>query len=327
MMLNGLVSRSMSTIEALDQVRPHVAPLEALPMPVAATPALASTGIADLLRGPLRPASVISIFPTAIYLRTEPLLYPDRHPSESPSRRQAGVVAILTSDASRLPLGAILHRPSSDRPLISSRGPLKAFLGEGRITVGPLTVRASGWWDPRPRLPSMHPALLPEGMRELRAAVSERLHSPIRDVPVELCGQLGALRAALRRNDLTAALRAGQRMIGLGPGLTPAGDDLLCGVLAGLTLLGHPQAARISAGILALAPGRTTELSLALLRHATLGQVNSELATVVQALAGTGRLHGALQNLFAVGNTSGIALGLGLSAAVDLTSRSTRSRG
>jgi len=317
----------MIKIEILE--RGHLDPEsdDAIPVQGAATPALASTGIADLLRGPLRPASVISIFPTAIYLRAEPLLYPDRKAADPLARRPSGVVAILTSDASRLPLGAILHRPASHRPLISSRGPLKAFLGEGRITVGPLTVRASGWWDPRPRLPSNAPALLPEGMRELRSAVSERLHSPIRDVPPELCSQLGALRAALRRNDVTAALRAAQRMIGLGPGLTPAGDDLLCGLLAGLSLLGHSQATRIGAGILALAPGRTTDLSLALLRHATLGQVNSELGTAIQALAVTGRLHGALSRLFAVGHTSGIALGMGLSAAVDLTSRPIRTRG
>ncbi|MDQ3732422.1 MAG: DUF2877 domain-containing protein [Actinomycetota bacterium] len=292
-----------------------------------AAPALASIGIADLLRGPLRPATVISIFPTGIYLRAEAPITIDRGRIDPAARRQSGVVAVLTSDASRLPLGAILHRPSTDRPLINTRGPLHAFVGEGRISVGPLTVRASGWWDPRPRLPSVHPALLPEGMRELRSMVSERMHGPVRDVPVELCAQLGALRAALRRNDVTSALRAAQRMIGLGPGLTPAGDDLLCGILAGLSLLGHPQASRIGAGILALAPGRTTDLSLALLRHATLGQVNSELGSVVQALAGTGRLPGALQRLFAVGHTSGIALGLGLSAAVDLTSRSVRSRG
>ncbi|MEJ7770507.1 MAG: DUF2877 domain-containing protein [Geodermatophilaceae bacterium] len=317
----------MSSALAFDSAVARPASTDALAGHAAAAPALASTGIADLLRGPLRPATVISIFPSAIYLRAEALIYPDRHGADLVPRRASGVVAILTSDASRLPLGAILHRPASDRPLISCRGPLHAFLGEGRITVGPLTVRASGWWDPRPRMPSDQPALLPEGMRELRSAVSERLHSPVRDVPVELCGQLGSLRAALRRNDVTAALRAGQRMIGLGPGLTPAGDDLLCGVLAGLTLLGHPQAARVGAGILALAPGRTTDLSLALLRHATLGQVNTELGTVIQALAGTGRLHGALERLFAVGHTSGIALGLGLSAAVDLTSRSIRSRG
>lgn len=316
----------MSSAVALDRADTGAASTGGLGIPGAAAPALASTGIADLLRGPLRPAQVISIFPTAIYLRSEPVHDPDRHNGE-PFRRKAGVVAILTSDASRLPLGAILYRPANDRPLLDIRGPLRAFVGAGRIMVGPLTVRASGWWDPRPKLPSVQPALLPEGMRELRAAVSERLHSPVRDVPVELCGQLGALRAALRRGDVTSALRAGQRMIGLGPGLTPAGDDLLCGVLAGLTLLGHPQASRMGAGILALAPGRTTDLSLALLRHASLGQVNSELGSVIQALAGTGRLHGALQRLFAVGNTSGNALGLGLSAAVDLTSRSVRSRG
>ena len=317
----------MSTALAFDAAESRTASPATMSVQVAAAPALASTGIADLLRGPLRPASVISIFPTAIYLRVEPLPSPAHHGAEASHRRSSRVVAILTSDANRLPLGAILHRPATQRPLISSRSPLTAFLGEGRITVGPLTVRASGWWDPRPKLPSIHPALLPEGMRELRSAVGERLHSPVRDVPAELCGQLGSLRAALRRDDVTAALRAGQRMIGLGPGLTPAGDDLLCGVLAGLTLLGHPQAARIGAGILALAPGRTTDLSLALLRHATLGQVNDELGHVIKALAGTGRLRGPLERLFAVGYTSGIALGLGLSAAVDLTNRSLRGRG
>jgi len=317
----------MSSALAVETTAAHTGVRAGVSAPGAAAPALASTGIADLLRGPLRPASVISIFPTAIYLRTDPLVYIDRNGSDSIPRRHTGVVAILTSDASRLPLGAILHRPATDRPLISCRGPLTAFLGEGRITVGPLTVRASGWWDPRPRLPAPQPALLPEGMRELRSAVSERLHGPVRDVPPELCAQLGSLRAAVRRNDLTAALRASQRMIGLGPGLTPAGDDMLCGLLAGLSLLGHAQASRIGAGILALAPGRTTDLSLALLRHATLGQVDTELGTVIQALAGMGRLNGALERLFAVGHTSGIALGLGLSAAVDLTSRSIRSRG
>lgn len=311
---------------AIDRAERQQIPAVALPVSLAAAPALASTGIAALLRGPLRPASVISIFPTAVYLRAEPQRCGDK-PGEAGHRRASEILAILTSDACRLPLGAILHRPAGQHPLISSRGPLQAFVGEGRITVGPLTVRASGWWDPKPRLPSPQPALLPEGMRELRSAVGDRLHSPVRDVPAELCSQLGVMRAALRRNDVTAALRAAQRMIGFGPGLTPAGDDLLCGLMAGLTLLGHPQAARVGAGVLSLAPGRTTDLSLALLRHATLGQVDSELGSVIQALAGAGPLRIALERLLAVGHTSGIALGLGLNAAVDLTSRSTRSRG
>lgn len=315
------------SVLALGQADSQTAPVGTLPTPGAAAPAVASTGIAALLRGPLRPATVISVFPTAIYLRAEPLLFADRNGRDDLPRRPAAVIAILTSDASRLPCGAILHRPASQRPLISSHGHLKAFLGEGRITVGALTVRASGWWDPRPRLPSIHPALLPEGMRELRSAANEQAHSVVRDVPVELCAQLGSLRAALRRDDVTAALRAAQRMIGLGPGLTPTGDDLLCGMLAGLNLLGHPVSARLSAGVLALAPGRTTELSLSLLWHAARGEVNTELGSVIRALAGAGPLHGALQRLFAVGHTSGIALGLGLSAAVDLTSRSVRSRG
>ena len=81
-------------------------------------------------------------------------------------------------------------------------------------------------------------------------------------------GPLAALRGAVRRADLDAALRTATRLIGLGPGLTPAGDDVMAGTIAGLVLLGHPAAERFAAGVYALAAGRTTELSRALLRHA-----------------------------------------------------------
>jgi Protein of unknown function (DUF2877) len=60
-------------------------------------------------------------------------------------------------------------------------------------------------------------------------------------------------------------------LAGLGPGLTPAGDDLLAGYIAGLVLL-HGQrkkAARLAED----AAARTGSLSATLLRHAALGEV------------------------------------------------------
>src|SRR5436853_52238 len=51
-------------------------------------------------------------------------------------------------------------------------------------------------------------------------------------------GPLAALRGAVRRADLDAALRTASRLVGLGPGLTPAGDDVMAGTVAGLVLLG-----------------------------------------------------------------------------------------
>ena len=72
--------------------------------PASAVPASASTGVADLLRGPVRPARVLMSVPAAVYLQV-------------PTDRGSDIVGVLTSDAARLPLGCILFRPSNGRPL------------------------------------------------------------------------------------------------------------------------------------------------------------------------------------------------------------------
>lgn len=59
--------------------------------------------------------------------------------------------------------------------------------------------------------------------------------------------------------------------VGGGPGLTPAGDDLLAGYVAGLALL-HGRRRR-AAWLVARARDRTTSLSATLLEHAARGEV------------------------------------------------------
>src|SRR3954466_13243325 len=282
-----------------------------------AVPASASTGVADLLRGPVRPARVLMSLPAAVYLPV-------------PAERGTEVVGVLTSDAARLPLGCMLFRPSNGRPLVALPSGAPAVVGGGRIVVGDLAVSAAAWWNPRPKLPSLRPALLPEGVRQLRNAVyGEGVpHSAftLPGLPSGPSGPLAALRGAVRRADLDAALRTATRLVGLGPGLPPAGDDVLAGTTAGLVLLGHPAAERFGAGVTALAAGRTTELSRALLRHAAAGRVSGEFAAVLRGLVGDGALAPAIQALLATGSTSGRALGLGLCTAIDLVDRTTRPR-
>ncbi|MCU1606018.1 MAG: uncharacterized protein JWP46_2483, partial [Modestobacter sp.] len=123
-----------------------------------AVPTQASTGVAELLRGPVREARVLLSVPAAVYLTVQ-------------TPQGSDVVGVLTSDAARLPLGCILFRPANGRPLVSVPSGARAQVGGGRVTVGDLTVSAAAWWDPRPKLPTAHPALLPEGVRLLRAAV------------------------------------------------------------------------------------------------------------------------------------------------------------
>jgi Protein of unknown function (DUF2877) len=282
-----------------------------------AVPASASTGVTGLLRGPVRPARVLLSVPAAVYLHV-------------PGERGGDVVGVLTSDAARLPLGCVLFRPSNGRPLVALPSGAPAEVGGGRIVVGDLAVSAAAWWNPRPKLPSLRPALLPEGVRQLRNALyGEGVpHSAftLPGLPAGPGGPLAALRGAVRRADLDAALRTASRLIGLGPGLTPAGDDVMAGTIAGLVLLGHPAADRFAAGVYALAAGRTTELSRALLRHAACGQVSGEFAAVLHALVGERPLMPAVAALLSTGSTSGRALALGLSTAIDLVERTTRVR-
>jgi hypothetical protein len=92
---------------------------------------------------------------------------------------------------------------------------------------------------------------------------------------------------------------------GLGPGLTPAGDDVLAGYVSGLVLL-HGQRKR-AARIAEEAAARTNSLSATLLRHAALGEVPE----VVHDLLVTGDVR----PLLSFGHSSGRAWLRGLVSA------------
>ena len=117
-------------------------------------------------------------------------------------------------------------------------------------------------------------------------------------------------------------------LLGRGPGLTPAGDDLLAGLLVGLA--GRPDLRDpLAAAVLAAAPRRTTWLSAELLAHAAHGRAAPAVVAVADALAGYGdddALPRALPALLAVGHTSGAALARGLLLAADTVARHPRTR-
>lgn len=126
--------------------------------------------------------------------------------------------------------------------------------------------------------------------------------------------------AAARRCDSRAAARCAARLVGLGPGLTPAGDDFLVGFLAGLW-----SAEGASDGRLAFAAGlgrsvarsarRTNDISRTYLLHAARGQVSSRLSDLAGAIGrgeGEDRLRQAATDSLRVGHISGLAATSGL---------------
>jgi hypothetical protein len=100
---------------------------------------------------------------------------------------------------------------------------------------------------------------------------------------------VSALVRAARRNDPEAGKAAGA-LIGLGFGLTPSGDDLLVGCLAGLWCTVQAKSERrkyiseFGRVILDLSRG-TNDISRTYLLHAVGGQVSSRLAEFARVIS------------------------------------------
>lgn len=115
------------------------------------------------------------------------------------------------------------------------------------------------------------------------------------------------LRAVLgtHRMPTVASSEPVHALIGLGPGLTPSGDDFLVGALALLDALGERSAHAVLARAIADAPrGLTSPLSDCLLRAAAAGHVGENLCRAVSAVI-SGAAETAVAALRHTGHSSG----------------------
>jgi hypothetical protein len=103
-----------------------------------------------------------------------------------------------------------------------------------------------------------------------------------------------------------ARQRVLESLLGLGPGLTPSGDDVLCGALLALHGLGLPERASRLGAALGAARERTGLISHAYLRAATAGYGSSVLHEAITALCtDSPALFDAVQALGRIGHSSG----------------------
>lgn len=121
--------------------------------------------------------------------------------------------------------------------------------------------------------------------------------------------RLSALRPRVRLDAAVALTRGWRRLLGRGAGLTPYGDDVLCGALVALHAAGHPLAADWSADVLATPlETLTTATSAGLLRLAAEGWCIDEAAAYLTSASGGIGLEEATAGLLAVGHSSGRGL-------------------
>ena len=106
--------------------------------------------------------------------------------------------------------------------------------------------------------------------------------------------------------------------VGAGMGTTPAGDDVICGVLAGLDLLGFGDAHQRLGAAVAPRLSCTTRGSRHLLAAAAAGRYTEGLIRLATALASASApaVHDALDALARWGASSGLDQATGFAAAV-----------
>lgn len=113
-----------------------------------------------------------------------------------------------------------------------------------------------------------------------------------------------------------------QALLGLGPGLTPTGDDILAGSLLTLHALGHVAEKRALAAAMAeRAPEATNRISLAHLRAAAAGQGAApfhDLLTVI--MNGRALPDDLIRRIGAIGHTSGWDVLMGVVATIEARS-------
>jgi hypothetical protein len=263
--------------------------------PPCAWPAAVSPLVSHVVARPERPARVLGVFPTALYLATG---------------RHEEVLPVVAGDGLRLPTAVLLARRAADIAWGVEVGD-RVVVGGGRVrlpghdVVGVRAHRpcrvggAAGAWGAQ-----ASPAAYVTGLE-----IGERPH---------LSGLATELVAAAHRGRAVDRQVAG--LLGVGGGLTPSGDDALCGVLLALRGVGGPGSRAAHAGVVAaLRPrlDRTTSLSASLLIAAAQGYAVPDVVRLVVLLTRSGdAVDDVLARVLTIGHSSGADLVAGLVGAL-----------
>ena len=228
------------------------------------------------------------------------------------------------------------------------RGPLNALLAErrkpGALAIGDrlaVSPKGSRLWRPRRIEARADGARLAANLDSLMRAAARRparaglggaiegAHSPLLE---HARPALAALDAWLADGRAAVPWRA-RDLIGLGPGLTPSGDDYLGGLMVGLQAAGRPrEAAALWQWLDTRAPARTSAISRAHLAAAAGGEVHEALHACVAALFAAkappraARWSSLLARLDAVGHCSGRDGLAGVAAVARFAQLDARSR-
>lgn len=288
----------------------------------------ASSALRATLRAAPRQLQVAAVFPAAVYLT-------------DPSSGRI-VLTVVTADGIAHPNAVVLARRTAQQPFAGVRDHDPAQVGAHRLDGPWGAVRVTRWWSPQPVVTRVTSAALAAATVDATRLVGRRAPA----LPADEAGRFDVLLTAVAEGQPAAAVAAVDRLLGVGAGLTPTGDDLVAGLLAALQVVGPavdagPATTPTVPAVLALARAddplwqravaavaerigeradhATTAISAALLRHAVRGEVCAPAAGLLRALTSASpALDRPLAELLRVGATSGRDLSLGVLAGTRL---------
>jgi len=236
------------------------------------------------------------------------------------------LLTLCASGASDGPATLCLARGAPDdlRDLFDVGERIHCRQGRARTRRAELRLLNATVWRPAVPGPSLASGRIKAHLRNAHLRLAQRRSAHASVVDGEGAPVADMLRDACRALDCEQAVRQVDRLVGWGEGLTPAGDDFLVGLIAGLDALVRSDDERrrfhgALAAAITLRTKRTTPIAAHYLRLSAAGHYTEPLIRLRTALLcedNSDVVDAAVQGALAVGATSGADTVSGLLAGL-----------
>lgn len=218
------------------------------------------------------------------------------------------LVALVVPEIGNGPFHAVVnHLPGPESPWQIDDGGLTC--GRWRVVITPETVI----WDPHPQWASI--VIQPQGVQVIENTVLDAGRRGSRSATQEVLARaleerIQGLGRAIGDGSLASIEQVTKSLAGLGPGLTPYGDDVLAGAVLALWAAHHPRCSEIGATVARTAIPATHMLSGAFIEAASRGLASADWHVLLNALSSGSvqAIDHAARRIATTGDTSGVAM-------------------
>lgn len=222
------------------------------------------------------------------------------------------MLTLLSNELPCMPNSVRLHSVVVQELFPNLQPGMEVYVGNNTLVIPPCNfsfhLSDTAVWEPRPDISAhkwdsetvaRHTSLLAQFLANKQNQVGLAplikplfLQQPLQETPLSMMAmpKLRLLIQAIWQRDIAGIEEATRGLAGLGPGLTPSGDDVLGGFAVVMSLLSSLLSAdsisrsEVASIISTVAKPRTTKLSGVLLEHASRGEISEQFGSLLLTL-------------------------------------------